>query len=414
MACAAAYFAEDSKRDFAGDVYVVGSVHEECFEGISSRMVSKRIEPDYVVIGEASLCNLKRGQKGRAEIVVETFGKPAHSANPDHGINAVYKAALLIDQIRKLNMFHHPFLGDGILELTDIKSSPYPGASVVPDYCKMTYDRRLLVGETPGSVLKPILDLIVTLQLEDHEFKANAYFAQGQEDCYTGASIGGERYFPAWLLDEQDEYVQKVMQALNDADIPSKQLNWEVPDWVVLSVGDGCTIAGVWKGFQDLYRVGWMDKLPRLLGVQSSGCSPLVDAFLENKPWQPAEENTIADSIAVGTPRNPEKALNAVRESKGTMVAVSDTEILEAMRFLGRTSGIFGEPAGVAGLAGLIRLVNQKIISSDEKVVTIITGNGLKDVKNAIAAAGQAIKVDPSMEQLIEELKKRSLIQDVI
>jgi hypothetical protein len=414
MACAAAYFAEDSKRDFAGDVYVVGSVHEECFEGISSRMVSKRIEPDYVVIGEASLCNLKRGQKGRAEIVVETFGKPAHSANPDHGINAVYKAALLIDQIRKLNMFHHPFLGDGILELTDIKSSPYPGASVVPDYCKMTYDRRLLVGETPGSVLKPILDLIVTLQLEDHEFKANAYFAQGQEDCYTGASIGGERYFPAWLLDEQDEYVQKVMQALNDADIPSKQLNWEVPDWVVLSVGDGCTIAGVWKGFQDLYRVGWIDKLPRLLGVQSSGCSPLVDAFLENKPWQPAEENTIADSIAVGTPRNPEKALNAVRESKGTMVAVSDTEILEAMRFLGRTSGIFGEPAGVAGLAGLIRLVNQKIISSDEKVVTIITGNGLKDVKNAIAAAGQAIKVDPSMEQLIEELKKRSLIQDVI
>lgn len=194
----------------------------------------------------------------------------------------------------------------------------------------------------------------------------------------------------------------------------AEQLNWEVPDWVVLSVGDGCTIAGVWKGFQDLYRVGWIDKLPRLLGVQSNGCSPLADAFLEDRPWQPAEENTIADSIAVGMPRNPEKALTAVRDSKGTMVKVSDTEILEAMRILGKTSGIFGEPAGVAGLAGLIKRFNQGSISSDEKIVAIITGNGLKDVKNAIATAGEPIKVAPSMEQLMDELKQRSLLPDLI
>ncbi|HEX3010586.1 MAG TPA: M20/M25/M40 family metallo-hydrolase, partial [Syntrophomonadaceae bacterium] len=129
MICAAAFFAEDCKREFAGDLYVVGSVHEECFEGISSRSVSGQIKPDYVVIGEASVCNVKRGQKGRAEIVVETFGKPAHSANPHKGINAVYKAALLIEKIRDLEMSRHPILGDGILELTDIKSSPYPGAS---------------------------------------------------------------------------------------------------------------------------------------------------------------------------------------------------------------------------------------------------------------------------------------------
>ncbi|MEN6462387.1 MAG: YgeY family selenium metabolism-linked hydrolase, partial [Syntrophomonas sp.] len=214
MVCAAAFFAQDSKRDFAGDLYVVGSVQEECFEGISSKSVSEQIKPDYVVIGEASVCNVKRGQKGRAEIVVETFGKPAHSANPNKGINAVYKAARLIDEIRKLEMSHHSILGDGILELTDIKSSPYPGASVVPDYCRITYDRRLLVGETPESVIKPILDLIVTIQHEDPQFEANAYFAKGQEECYTGAAIGGERYFPAWVLDEQDEYVQTVLKAL--------------------------------------------------------------------------------------------------------------------------------------------------------------------------------------------------------
>ena len=184
----------------------------------------------------------------------------------------------------------------------------------------------------------------------------------------------------------------------------AEQLNWEVPDWVVLSVGDGCTIAGVWKGFKDLYQTGWIDRLPKIVGVQSTGCSPLVDAFLADRPWQPAEENTLADSIAVGVPRNPDKALRAVRESGGTMIAVPDEEILEAMRELGRTSGIFGEPAGVTGMAGLKALVAQGVIGADDKVVAIVTGNGLKDVKNAISAAGEPIRVEPSLDKLIEKL----------
>lgn len=185
----------------------------------------------------------------------------------------------------------------------------------------------------------------------------------------------------------------------------AEQLNWEVPDWVILSVGDGCTIAGVWKGFKDLYQAGWIDRLPKIAGVQSTGCCPLVDAFLEDRPWRPKEENTIADSIAVGVPRNPDKALNAVRESGGTMVAVSDEAILDAMRELGRTSGIFGEPAGVTGTAGLKALVEQGIIGVDEKVVSIVTGNGLKDVQNAIKAVGEPIKVDPSLKELLVKLK---------
>jgi len=189
----------------------------------------------------------------------------------------------------------------------------------------------------------------------------------------------------------------------------AEQLDWKAPDWVAVSVGDGCIISGVWKGFQDLYKVGWIDKLPKLLGVQSSGCSPLADAVQENRPWHPVEENTIADSIAVGVPRNAEKALRAVRESQGTMVAVSDEEILAAMRLLGRSSGIFGEPAGVTGLAGLRTLVKQGRIGNEERVVAIVTGNGLKDVKNAISAAGEPIKVEPSMERLVVELKKLQL-----
>ena len=106
MALAGAYFAEDTKKDFSGEIYVAGIVHEECFEGVAAREVSKHVKPDIVIIGEASELNLKIGQRGRAEIVVETFGKPAHSANPEKGINAVYKMMKLIEKIKTLPMTH--------------------------------------------------------------------------------------------------------------------------------------------------------------------------------------------------------------------------------------------------------------------------------------------------------------------
>ncbi|EQG76677.1 peptidase M20/M25/M40 family protein [Clostridioides difficile DA00165] len=133
MMSAVAYFAKDTNRDFAGELYVAGVVHEEIFEGVSAREISKAVQPDYVVIGESSELNLKIGQRGRGEIVVETFGKPAHSANPEKGVNAVYKMANVIQKIQQLVPPTHPVLGDGILVLTDIKSSPYPGASVRSD-----------------------------------------------------------------------------------------------------------------------------------------------------------------------------------------------------------------------------------------------------------------------------------------
>jgi putative selenium metabolism hydrolase len=217
MMAAAAFFAEDTQRDFAGDIYVSGVVHEECFEGVAARKISESIHPDYVVIGESSELNLKRGQRGRAEIVVETFGKPAHSANPRAGINAVYKMAELIRSIVALPAPTHPILGEGILELTDIKSSPYPGASVVPDYCRVTYDRRLLVGESKESVLKPLLDLIRELKAKDPQLEAKVSFASGVEQCYTGSEIRGERFFPGWIFDDNDAFVQIALAGLRAA-----------------------------------------------------------------------------------------------------------------------------------------------------------------------------------------------------
>ncbi|KAF5047938.1 YgeY family selenium metabolism-linked hydrolase [Sedimentibacter saalensis] len=214
MVCAAANFAEDTKKDFAGDIFVAGVVHEECFEGVAAREISNRINPDYVVIGEASQLNIKIGQRGRGEIVIETFGVPCHSANPEKGINAVYKMAEVIGEIRKLTPTHHEVLGDGILELVDVKSSPYPGASVVPEYCRATYDRRLLVGETKESVLAPIKQLLDEMMKRDPELKVKASYSVGKEMCYTGNEIEGERFFPGWLYDESEEFVQDVYAEL--------------------------------------------------------------------------------------------------------------------------------------------------------------------------------------------------------
>ncbi|EAB1659536.1 YgeY family selenium metabolism-linked hydrolase [Salmonella enterica subsp. enterica] len=217
MISAVGFYGQDNQRNFAGKIYVACVVHEECFEGIAARLVSERYHPDYVVIGEASALNLKTGQRGRAEIVVETFGKPAHSANPQAGINAVYKMAQLIDKIRTLTPPCHPVLGPGILELTDIKSSPYPGASVVPDYCRVTYDRRLLVGETKESVLAPLKKVLEEMVRSDAELNAKVSYAVGHESCYTGATIEGERFFPGWIYDESDKFVQTVLTGLRAA-----------------------------------------------------------------------------------------------------------------------------------------------------------------------------------------------------
>ncbi|MDL2257822.1 threonine synthase [Eubacteriales bacterium OttesenSCG-928-K08] len=180
----------------------------------------------------------------------------------------------------------------------------------------------------------------------------------------------------------------------------AEQMMFRPSDWVAVSVGDGCTVGGVYNGFNDLVKLGLIERVPKILGVQSTGCCPFVDAGNANRPLSPAEENTIADSIAVGVPRNPEKALRAVRESGGRWIAVSDEDILDAMRVLGRTEGVFGEPAGVTATAGVRAAVSAGIISPDESVTVISTGSGLKDVVNAMKAAGEPFSCPPDIEFL--------------
>ena len=188
-----------------------------------------------------------------------------------------------------------------------------------------------------------------------------------------------------------------------------EQLDWVVPDYIAISVGDGCTIAGLWKGLKDLYAIGFIDRLPRLISAQAEGCCPLNRAIANDEPWYPMEENTLADSIAVGVPRNADKALMAIRESRGLVVNVSDQEIMDAQKLLGRTCGVFGEPAGVTGAAGLKKLCREGKIPADATVVSVVTGNGLKDVANAIKSCGEPISIPGDMDLLLEAFAQRGI-----
>lgn len=214
MICATAAYADNCNRDFAGALYVAGVVYEELYEGVSARKISEFVQPDYVIIGEASNLNLKIGQRGRAEIVLETIGKPAHSANPEKGVNAVKKMMKLLAALEDYVPEEQPELGKGIMELTDIISAPYPGASVVPERCIATLDRRLLVGDTPESVLKPIQEHIDRLAAADPDFKAKVYLRSETKTCYTGNEIYAERFFPGWYFDRNSDFVQKSFAAL--------------------------------------------------------------------------------------------------------------------------------------------------------------------------------------------------------
>ena len=188
-----------------------------------------------------------------------------------------------------------------------------------------------------------------------------------------------------------------------------EQLGWEVPDYIAISVGDGCTIAGLWKGLKDLYAIGLIDRLPRLISVQAEGCCPLSRAIASGGDWAPMEENTLADSIAVGVPRNADKALMAIRESNGLTVEVTDDEIMAAQKLLGRTCGVFGEPAGVTGTAGLKKLCQQGKIPADATAVSVVTGNGLKDVANAINACGEPISIPGDMDLLLKAFAEKGI-----
>jgi threonine synthase len=173
-----------------------------------------------------------------------------------------------------------------------------------------------------------------------------------------------------------------------------------VPDVVFVPVGDGCIIGGVHKGFKDLLALGWIDRMPRIIGVQAAGSSPLVDAWergLEGWEMAPVAAHSVADSIVAGLPRDRVKALRAVRETGGAYLRVTDDEIVAAIPILAQGVGVFAEPAAAAAYAGLVKGVQQGLVSADDRVVVLSTGSGLKDVATAMKSVGQPSIVAPDL-----------------
>ncbi len=179
-----------------------------------------------------------------------------------------------------------------------------------------------------------------------------------------------------------------------------EQLGWDAPDRIFVSVGDGCIIGGLHKGLKDLMALGWINKMPKLMGVQASGSAALYEAWRTNMnamDMQPIDAQTIADSISAGLPRDRIKALAAVRETDGAYIKVSDEEILAAIPTLGRGAGVFAEPAGAASYAGLVKAVADGLVNPDERIVVLVTGNGLKDVTSARKSVGEPFVVNKDL-----------------
>jgi threonine synthase len=174
---------------------------------------------------------------------------------------------------------------------------------------------------------------------------------------------------------------------------------------IFVSVGDGNIISGIHKGFKDLFALGWVERMPRIFGVQAEGSAAIANAFhAQSETITPVAAHTLADSISVDLPRDGVRAVRAARVTGGSYVVVSDEEILDAMAALGKT-GIFAEPAGATSYAGLTKAVSMGLIGQDDPVLVINTGSGLKDVKAAMQAAGEAPIIEPTLDAVKRAFK---------
>ena len=180
------------------------------------------------------------------------------------------------------------------------------------------------------------------------------------------------------------------------------QLDNEPPDRVIVPVGNAGNISAIWKGFTEFHKLGFISKLPKMTGIQAAGSAPIVQAIKTNSEKIVPVENpeTVATAIRIGAPVSWKKAVNAIRNSGGTAETVTDDEILAAQKMLARVEGIFVEPASASSIAGLIKLVNNGVISKDERVVCVTTGHGLKDPDTAVKSSEKPIEVDAEMSAI--------------
>jgi putative selenium metabolism hydrolase len=255
-AAAMIYAAASADRErLAGRVAISISVMEEVMEGYPLQTVMDIVKPSFVVIGESTELNLSHGGRGRAEIHLETIGKPAHSSSPQLGINAVHLMIPAIQTLEDTALPEDPLLGPAILALTDIISEPYPGYSVIPSRCRVTYDRRLLAGETMESVISGLRKLPAL-------HGVNITIAQGEHTTYTGAALRGPKFFPAWKLDPEHTFVQAALNGLRQAGLSPQLRAYRF-----------CTNAAYSAGMANVPTVGF--------GPSPEGRAHIIDEYIE-------------------------------------------------------------------------------------------------------------------------------------
>jgi len=187
----------------------------------------------------------------------------------------------------------------------------------------------------------------------------------------------------------------------------AEQLGWQAPDHVVVPIGSGSQLTKVAKGFQELWQVGLLDEEPsvRVSGAQAEGCSPVATAFAEGTDAiRPVKPHTIAKSLAIGNPADGWYALDTIRTSGGSCASVTDDEVLDGIRLLARTEGIFAETAGGVTIATLAKLAAQGVIRSDERVVAMVTGHGLKTVEALADVVGPTATIAPTLDSFAEAM----------
>ncbi len=200
-----------------GTALLSASVGEEVIEGLAFSRVLDAHKPDLVVICEPTELRLVTAGRGRAEMMITTYGKSAHASTPQLGVNALKQMAKLVGALDALTPPEDARLGKGILEPTEIISTPYPCVSVLPYQCRARYDRRVLLGETAESVLVPIHAVLTQLAATDPTFRAEAIIELGEFTCYTGLTLHGKKFQAAWHTAESSALVQAAHSALQKA-----------------------------------------------------------------------------------------------------------------------------------------------------------------------------------------------------
>ncbi|MCS7387255.1 MAG: threonine synthase [archaeon GB-1867-005] len=236
-------------------------------------------------------------------------------------------------------------------------------------------------------------------------YGAKVVAVKGNFDIALKIVVNASKTFGLYLLNSINPF--RIEGQKTAAFEICEQLGWKAPDRIIIPVGNAGNITAYWKGFKELEAIEIIKELPRMTGVQASGASPIVNAFANgNEGIEPVSDpETIATAIRIGNPVNWKRALKAIRESGGVAVTVTDDEIIYAQKLLARTEGIFVEPASAASIAGLKKLIESGEIGSEETVVCIATGHGLKDPEAAIKACEKIVEIEPSLEELKRVLK---------